>query len=141
MESKASRFRTAGTVVGLLATIAGILSALYLLAVLVVPYVSVSPNGINFIDTGSLNAANAPVVLFWTFAAIVASLIAGYSAWKAQIVVLWSLAILFSLFTVLGMLSIGLFFAPAAVLLVVAALLMTLDRRYGQGKDEAVAAI
>lgn len=119
--SGGSRLGVAGRVMGVLAMVAGLLGAGYLLAVLVLPYL--------FSGGESLAVANAPVVLVWSVAIVGVSVGVGYWAWTERVWRVWGLAVAVSLFSVLSLFSIGRVIVPFAVLSVVAAVLLTVERR------------
>ncbi|WP_227377142.1 hypothetical protein [Haladaptatus halobius] len=126
MNNRPSRLEQGGQISGLSAMIAGILGVLYMLFTFVIPYLSISVTGIRFShEDASLGAANAPVFAFWTGVLLVISLLAGYVVLRGILWAIWLLAIGLGVLTLLGLFSIGLIIAPAAVLLLLAALLLT----------------
>lgn len=63
--------------IGLLAGIAGLFGAAYLLVTSVVPHL--------FSSNGTLAAENAPIFLVWSIVLVGLSLGAGYGAWKEKL--------------------------------------------------------
>ena len=116
-----SRLSLAGKGVGLLAMLAGLLGSGYLLVTAVIPYL--------FSDGGTLAAENAPIILFWSVVIVALSLGVGYWAWTENVWRVWGLAVAVSIFSVLSLWSIGTVILPFAVLLIVAAVLLTVERR------------
>ncbi|EMA44106.1 hypothetical protein [Halococcus saccharolyticus] len=116
-----SRLGFIGRGAGLLAALVGLLGAGYLLVISVIPYL--------FVDGATLAAENAPVMLFWSAVVIALSLGVGYWAWTEQVWRVWGLAVAVSVFSVLSLFSIGSVIVPLAVLSVIAAVLLTVERR------------
>lgn len=100
---------------------AGLLGSGYLLATSVLPYL--------FTDSSTLAAENAPIILFWSAVVVALSLGVGYWAWTEHVWRVWGLAVAVSVLTVLSLFSIGSTIAPFAALSVVAAVLLTVERR------------
>ncbi|RJT07557.1 hypothetical protein [Halococcus sp. IIIV-5B] len=111
-----------GRGIGLLAGVSGLGGAAYLLMTSVVPYV--------FSPTGTLSSENAPVFLVWSIALVALSIGAGYSAWHEMIWVVWGLAGVTSAITVFALFSFGGVVAPMAGLLLVAAILLSIERMF-----------
>jgi hypothetical protein len=108
--------------IGLLAVVAGLLGAGYLLATSVFPHL--------FSDSGTLAAENAPVFLVWSIILIGLSVSAGYGIWKRKVWTVWGLVVIVSGLSLLSLFSFGIVTVPFAVLLLVAAILLTLDQRF-----------
>ena len=116
-----SRLGRVGRGVGLLAMAAGLLGSGYLLVTFVVPYL--------FADGGTLAAENAPIIFCWSVVIIVLSFGVGIWAWTGKVWRVWGLAVVVSVLTVLSLFSIGRVIAPFAALSVLAAVLLTTERR------------
>lgn len=68
------------------------------------------------------------VVLWWVAFVVVATAGAAGAAWKRRLDIVWVAALGVTTLAVAGMLSIGIAIAPVAVLLLLSATLLTLDR-------------
>ena len=112
---------TLGRGAGLLATVAGLLGAGYLLVTAVIPYL--------FVEGESLAVANAPLSLFWSIVVVALSLGVGYWTWTERLWRVWALAVAVSTLAVLSLFSIGRAIVPFAALSVVAAALLTIESR------------
>ncbi|WP_273834902.1 hypothetical protein [Halococcus sp. PRR34] len=116
-----SRLNLVGRSVGVLAALAGLFGAGYLLVTSAIPYL--------FVDGTTLAAENAPIILFWSVVVAALSLGVGYWAWTERVWRLWGLAVAASMLSVLSLFSIGNAIVPFAVLSVLAATLLTVERR------------
>jgi hypothetical protein len=112
---------TLGRGAGLLAMVAGLLGAGYLLVTAVIPYL--------FAEGESLAVANAPLILFWSIVIVALSLGIGYWTWTERLWRVWALAVAVSTLAVLSLFSIGRAIVPFAALSVVAAALLTIESR------------
>ena len=106
-------------VIGVLAGIAGLLGASYLIATSVLPYF--------FSDSA---AQDAPIFLLWSTVLIGLSFGAGYVAWNEKLWAVWGFAIVISILSVVTLLSFGVVAIPLAILLLIAAILLTVDQKF-----------
>jgi len=106
-------------VIGVLAGIAGLLGASYLLATSVLPYF--------FSDNA---AQDAPIFLIWSIVLIGLSFGAGYVAWNEKLWAVWGFAIAISVLSVVTLFSFGAVAIPLATLLLIAAILSTVDQMF-----------
>ncbi|MFC4548892.1 MULTISPECIES: hypothetical protein [Halorussus] len=125
---------TLGGVVGLLAAAAGIAGAVGLLWTSVLPYVVF--DGVPHLS-GSLEAANAPVILFWALVLLAAALAGGYWVRTRKLGSVWAVAIAGTLFAGISLFSVGLYVLPFGLLMLVAAVLLTVGRPRGSAATEA----
>lgn len=68
------------------------------------------------------------VVLWWMGFVVVAAAGAAAAAWRRRLEIVWVAALGATTLTVAGMLSVGIAIAPVALLLLLSATLLTLDR-------------
>lgn len=132
MENWRGRTTKAGRTVGLLSVVAGLVGAGLLVVHWVIPYLSISLAGIHIVDgPANLGAENAPLVTFWAIVIGILALVTGYVVWMDYVKVLWVLAVVLPVLTILGLFSIGLFIAPFAVLVIASSILLTIGSRDG----------
>ncbi len=105
--------------IGVLAGIAGLLGASYLIATSVLPYF--------FSDSA---AQDAPIFLIWSIVLIGLSFGAGYVAWNEKLWAVWGFAIAISVLSVVTLFSFGAVAIPLATLLLIAAILSTVDQMF-----------
>lgn len=126
-----------GRGVGFVAALAGLIGAGWLIVYWVFPYLSISFAGIQLIDDPeNLGAENAPIIAFWAMVMAVVSLLTAYAVQKQRLKVLWILAVVLPIFTILSLFSIGQLVAPFAFLTVLSAGLLTLGRYVGDTRNE-----
>lgn len=68
------------------------------------------------------------IVLWWVAFVVVAAAAAAGAAWRRRLDIVWVAALGVTTLTVAGMMSIGIAIAPVALLLLLSATLLTLDR-------------
>lgn len=124
-----SRLNIAARSMGLIAMIGGLIGVGYLIVVGVAPYL--------FTDGKILAEANAPIVLFWSVVIAIISLSAGYWAWNEKLWYIWGLAVVMPVFTVFTLFSIGRAIVPFSILLLITAILLTIDHRITATGTEA----
>ena len=122
---------------GIAASLAGLLSAGWLVAQMVLPYLSVSSVGVRIAnDAGDLGAENAPIIAFWSAVIVGLSLLTAYVVRTENLRALWGLAVVLPVLAILSLFSFGLAVVPFAVLVVLSALFVTLGRRVGGSEQE-----
>lgn len=114
-----SWLRLSSRAIGVLAGITGLLGASYLIVTSVLPYF--------FSDSA---AQNAPIFLVWSIVLVGLSFGAGYVAWNEMLWAVWGFAIVISILSVVTLLSFGVVVIPLATLLLIAAVLLTVDQRF-----------
>ena len=108
--------------IGVLAGIVGLLGASYLIVTSVLPYF--------FSDSATLAAENAPTFLVWSIVLIGLAFGAGYVAWNEKLWAVWGFAIVISILSVATLFSFGAVVIPVAILLLIAAILLTVDQKF-----------
>lgn len=110
-----------GRAIGLIAVVAGLLAAGYILVTAVFPHL--------FSNSETLSAENAPIFLFWSIVIIGLSIGAGYGIWKQKMAVVWGLVVIGSVLSALALFSFGAVVVPFAAFLLISAVLLTADQR------------
>lgn len=138
MASQTSTLRRAGTATGLLGTLAGLFGTLSMLGAFgpVSRWTARSSDGT--VRTGSESGidyllgstgGNAPVLFFWSMVLLALSVLAAYAVLTERRRLVAALALVASAITVIGLMSLGWYFAVPALSLVVAAMLFSADAR------------
>ncbi|SFR32242.1 hypothetical protein [Halogeometricum limi] len=130
-----------GRLLGYVAVLAGLVGAIQLFVGWVLPYLSVSPSGIGFVEGPGLGADNAPVAAFWAGVLVVLSILVSYAVRMESFASLVVLAVVLPVFAFLTGFSIGGFVAPFAGLVVLSTLAFAVDQfRADDGASEPDAA-
>ena len=103
--------------------------------------VSIDASGSTVVSTWTgqreRNMDNEPVTKFWAAILVGLSLAALTAAMYRFVLVVWLVAVLLTVLSVLGLLSIGILVAPVALLLLMAAVCLTLGRPRGDASMRA----
>lgn len=126
-----------GKHVGGLASILGIIAGLFLLFGPVGQYEASTSDGTR--ETGTISGIDYlfgaeyadPALFFWALFILGLTLVGGYGVWTGNRYVLWAVGLGLFALSILGIMSIGLFVAPAALLFVISGFLLTLSHRAG----------
>lgn len=138
MDTHAPDNSSGGKAVGGLAGIVGIAAGLFLLLGPTGRYETISPDGTRETGTTSgidylFGAEHAdPALFFWSLFVVGLSLVGGYGVWTGNRRVVWAVGLGLAALSVLGIMSIGPFVAPAALLFLAAGVLLTLSHRGGE---------
>ncbi|MFC7047076.1 hypothetical protein ACFQH6_18245 [Halobacteriaceae archaeon GCM10025711] len=130
--SAASRDRGLSAYLGAVAGAAGLAASLFVLFGPVVRYTTQSSDGT--VRTGTLSGIDYLLgvegaqfaLLAWPVLMAGFALLGGFAAWNGRTAALWVAALGLTGFTLVGLLTIGLLFAPAALLFLAAATLAVL---------------
>lgn len=126
---------TKGSAVGVLGTVLGLLAGLFLLFGPFGRYETATTGGSSESGTTSgvdylLGAQHAdPALFFWSVVLLGVSVVSSYAAWSGNRVVVWVVGLGLLALSVLGMMTIGLFVAPAAICFLVSGALLSVGRR------------
>jgi hypothetical protein len=134
--------RTAGLALAFLAVPAAITAALVILFVAGYSYQTVSGEagtsgqpGTTVTSAGRVTTwqraleSKDYIVLWWVAFVVVAAVAAAAAAWRRRLNLVWVAALGVTALAVAGMMSIGIAIAPVALLLLLSAILLTLDRK------------
>jgi hypothetical protein len=124
-----------GRNLGGLASVLGIIAGIFLLIGPTGRYETVTSDGT--IETGTTSGIDYlfgaehadPALFFWALCVLGFTIVGGYGVWTGNRHVVWAIGLGLLALSVLGILSIGLFVAPAALLFLGSGVLLTLSHR------------